>query len=350
MEHLSSFSRRTHEATRVRVLFETYPWAFVTPGGGERQLLKYAEHLPSHGVEVTLHDHWHSTLNAVDVVHFFSCIGGSFHFCNYVRQRGLPLVISSSLWVDEATKHLYPIDEIRSQLALADVVVPNSHAESEVLATFVGVSLEQLLPVMNGVDPRFAAPHDPNPFRKMFEIDGPFILNVANIEGRKNQLNLVRAMIGNELPLVIIGQAREPDYAEQVFAEARGRVRYLGFLEHDDPLLASAYAACTVFALPSSCETPGLAALEAAAAGAPVVVTRVGAAREYFGPLCQYVDPANPADIARGIDAALLAGPRSELRSHVVKNFTWPVVTAALPDVYRTAVARCDRRRGAALT
>jgi len=348
MKHLSSFSRNPHEATCVRVLFEPYPWAFVTPGGGERQLLEYAEHLPSHGVGVTMHDHWHSTLNAVDVVHFFSCIGGSFHFCNYVRQRGLPLVISSSLWVDEATKHLYPIDEIRSQLALADVVVPNSHAEAEALANFVGLSREQSIPVMNGVDPRFAAPHDPSLFRRMFEIDGPFILNVANIENRKNQLNLVRALIGNELPLVIIGQIREPDYAERVFAEAGGRVRYLGFLEHDDPLLASAYAACTVFALPSICETPGLAALEAAAAGASVVVTRVGAAREYFGNMCHYVDPADPADIARGIDAALAADPQSVLSSHVVENFTWPRVTAALPDIYRTAVARCDRRRGAA--
>jgi glycosyltransferase involved in cell wall biosynthesis len=331
----------------VRVLFETYPWAFVTPGGGERQLLKYAEYLPGHGVEVTLHDHWNSTLDAVDAVHFFSCMGGSGHFCNYVRERGLPLVITSSLWIDEATKHLYPIDEIRSQLALADVVVPNSRAEAQVLAKFLGLSGEQFIPVMNGVDPRFAAPHDPNTFRKMFEIDGPFILNVANIEGRKNQLNLVRALIGNELPLVIIGRVREPGYAERVFAEAGGRVRHLGFLEHNDPLLVSAYAACTVFALPSICETPGLAALEAAAAGAPVVVTRVGAAPEYFGPMCQYVDPLDPADIARGIHAALAAGPRPELSSHVVESFTWPVVTAALPDVYRTAVARRDRRCGA---
>ena len=76
----------------MRVLFDTYPWAFVTPGGGEQQLIKYAEHLPRHGVEVVLHDHWHSELESVDAVHFFSCIGGSIHFCNYVRERGLPLV------------------------------------------------------------------------------------------------------------------------------------------------------------------------------------------------------------------------------------------------------------------
>ena len=44
-------------------------------------------------------------------------------------------------------------------------------------------------------------------------------------------------------------------------------VRWLGASDHDDPLLASAYAAARVFALPSWFETPGLAALEAALAG-----------------------------------------------------------------------------------
>src|SRR5262249_33682200 len=119
---------------RVRVLFETYPWAFVTPGGGERQLLEYARHLPAHGIEVVLHDHWKPVLETVNAVHFFSCIGGSIHFCNFVRERGLPLVITSSLWIDEDSKHLYPVNEIRSQLALADVVVTNSRAESATLS------------------------------------------------------------------------------------------------------------------------------------------------------------------------------------------------------------------------
>jgi glycosyltransferase involved in cell wall biosynthesis len=332
----------------VRVLFETYPWAFVTPGGGERQLVEYAKHLPAHGVDVVLHDHWNPVLETVDAVHFFSCIGGSLHFCNFVRARGLPLVITSSLWIEEETKHLYPIDEIRSQLSLADVVVTNSRAESAALSKVLGLPADLFMPVMNGVDSRFAAPHDAIPFRKTFGIDGPFILNVANIERRKNQLNLVLALSHQDLPLVMIGQVREPAYAEQVFAEGEGKVRYLGYLDHESPLLASAYAACAAFVLPSTLETPGLAALEAAAAGAQVVVTRVGAPPEYFGVLCHYVDPEDPTNIACGIAAALERGPLPDLSAHVVKNFTWPHVTAALPGVYRTAMARRDRRRGAA--
>jgi glycosyltransferase involved in cell wall biosynthesis len=331
----------------VRVLFDTYPWAFVTPGGGERQLLAYAEHLPRHGVDVTLHDHWNPALGGVDVVHFFSAIGGSIHFCRYVRERGLPLVITSSLWIDDASRHLYPIDEIRAQLALADVIVPNSHAEADALARELDLPREQFMPVMNGVEQRFAVPCDARLFRDKFGIDGPFVLNVGNVERRKNQLNLVRALAGHALPLVMIGDVREPAYADDVLAEGQGRARRLGPFAHDEPLLASAFAACTVFALPSTCETPGLAALEAAAAGAPMVVTRVGSAPEYFGGMCAYVDPADPADIARGIAAAQAAGRHPELRRHIIERFTWPTVTAALPAVYRAAIARCRGRRGA---
>jgi glycosyltransferase involved in cell wall biosynthesis len=330
----------------VRVLFDTYPWAFVTPGGGERQLLKYAEHLPDHGVDVTLHDHWNSALDDVDAVHFFSAIGGSIHFCRYVSERGIPLIVTSSLWIDGASRHLYPIDEIRAHLALADVIVPNSHAEADALASELGLPREQFMPVMNGVEQRFAVRSDVRAFRDKFGIDGPFVLNVGNVEPRKNQLSLVRALAGHALPLVMIGDVREQAYAGAVLAEAQGRARRLGPFAHDEPLLAAAFAACTVFALPSTCETPGLAALEAAAAGAPIVVTRVGSAREYFGDMCTYVDPADPVDIARGIDAAAAAGPHPKLRGYVVEKFTWPAVTAALPEVYRAAVARRRSRRG----
>jgi glycosyltransferase involved in cell wall biosynthesis len=336
------------EALCVRVLFETYPWAFVTPGGGEQQITEYARHLPAHGVDVVFHHHWKPVLETVNVVHFFSCIGGSWHFCNFVRERGLPLVITSSLWMDEEKRHLYPVDEIRSHLLLADVVVTNSHAESAALSKILSLPSDLFMPVMNGVDPRFAASHAPDPFRKTFGIYGPFILCVANIERRKNQLNLVRGLNDFDLPLVMIGQIREQAYAAEVFAEGQRKVRYLGYIDHESPLLASAYAACAAFALPSTLETPGLAALEAAAAGAPVVVTRIGAPPEYFGAFCHYVNPADPSDIARGIAAAIKQGPSTDLSAHVVQNFTWPHVVAALPHVYRTAMARRDRRCGAA--
>lgn len=324
----------------MRVLFSTYPWAFETPGGGEIQLQKYAECLPSHGVDVRWHDPWRQNFAGVSVVHFFSCIGGSVHFCNYVHQRGLPLVISSSLWITPDTVHLYPVDEIRAQLSLADVVVTNSDTESGLLAEILGLPRERFMTVMNGFDPRFAVPQDPGTFRTAFAIEGPFILNVGNIEPRKNQLGLVRALRGHALPLVLLGHKRDEAYAAQVLAEGGSHVRYVGALDHADPRLASALAACSVFVLPSTLETPGLAALEAAATGAPVVVTSEGSTRDYFGTHVQYVDHRDPRDIRRGIDAALSGAPGPGLQTHVASRFSWPTVTERLAEAYHVAMRR----------
>src|SRR4051795_3125182 len=80
-----------------------------------------------------------------------------------------------------------------------------------------------------------------------------------------------------------------------------GSVRWLGTGEHEDPILASAYASARVFALPSWFETPGLAALEAALAGCAVVVTPFGCTREYFGDWVLYARPDRPRAIARAL-------------------------------------------------
>jgi glycosyltransferase involved in cell wall biosynthesis len=324
----------------VRVLFSTYPWAFETPGGGEIQLRKYAQYLPAHGVEVALHDPWRANLADVSIVHFFSCIGGSVHFCNYVRQRGLPLVVSSSLWITAEMAHLYPIDEIRAQLTLADVIVTNSDSESDQLARLLELPRQRFMTVMNGFDLRFAEPQDPQMFRTAFGIEGRFILNVGNIEPRKNQLGLVRALRGHPLPLVLLGQKRDESYAAEVLAEGGSKVRHIGALDHADPRLASALAACSAFVLPSTLETPGLAALEAAAAGAALVVTSQGSTRDYFGDGAQYVDHRDPRDIRRGIDHALSGPPGPALKAHVASRFGWPAVTERLLEVYGAAKAR----------
>ena len=66
----------------MKVVFNTYPMAFHTIGGGEIQLIAYKEHLPAYGVEVTLFDQWNPCLFEHDLVHFFSCIAG---FSSFLR-------------------------------------------------------------------------------------------------------------------------------------------------------------------------------------------------------------------------------------------------------------------------
>jgi glycosyltransferase involved in cell wall biosynthesis len=327
----------------MKVLFATYPMAFHTPGGGEIQLLAYEKHLPQHGVEVTLFDQWKPRFLEHDLVHFFSCVGGSVHLCHFVKQLGLPLVVSSSLWVTEETKHLYPSDEIRHQFLLADRVIANSEIECETLARTLDLPREKFVSVLNGVDDLFFDPVPPHRFRDTFNLTGPFVLNVGNIEPRKNQLALIRAMKQMpELQLVLIGHERDPAYAQACREEGGEQVKFLGPIAHTAPLLRSAYAACEVFCLPSTLETPGLAALEAYAVGAHIAITEVGSTREYFGHASnvQFLDPASVPTIVEAIRSARADKGRATSSSlNDARSLSWRNITSNLADAYTTLLS-----------
>ncbi|PZV09181.1 MAG: glycosyl transferase [Leptolyngbya sp.] len=321
----------------MRVLFNTYPVAFDCPGGGEIQILKCKEALASRGIEVLLYDQWQPQFDQADIVHHFSVYGGSSVFCNYVKNRGLPLVISPILWITQTSYRasLYPVDEIRHLLNIGDHLLPNSQAEAEALASIFEVSLEKFTPIVNGVDEHFLEPlPDPQIFLDAFQVQSPFLLNVANIEPRKNQLNLVKAIRDLDIPLVIFGNIRDRAYYDHCVELAQGCMTHLGYLPNHSELLRSAYAACELFVLPSTLETPGLAALEAAATGAKLVITREGCTQEYFGGEAAYVDPNSVDNIREAILMQLSAPLKETLRQHVKANYTWQRAAQQLYQIY----------------
>jgi glycosyltransferase involved in cell wall biosynthesis len=312
--------------------------AFHTPGGGEIQLKAYLESLAKLGIEVSLFDPWNPRLMDFDLVHFFSCVGGSFHFCNFVKSLGIPLVISSSLWITEETKHLYPYEEIRMQLNLADRVVTNSNMECNSLSGVFGISRDKFSTVYNGVDPVFFDPIEPRIFRDAFEISNNFVLNVGNIESRKNQLNLVKAikMFPNET-LVLIGHVKDENYASEVFKLGGEQLKYIGPINHHDSLLRSAYAACEIFCLPSTLETPGLAALEASCVTNRIAITQEGSAKEYFGSDAIYLDPYSVKSIADAI--FLVKNSKFDPSLYKGRVMKWDLVAKDLVKVYQSLVA-----------
>src|SRR4029079_15982991 len=108
-----------------------------------------------------------------------------------------------------------------------------------------------------------------------------------------------------------------------------------------------AYADCAAFVLPSLLETPGQAALEAAAQGAPLVLTSARSTREHFGDAARYVDPMSTAAIADAIEAAL-AQPatvrqRRARTSLVRSRFQWATAIRDLLPIYRSLLPRPGR-------
>ena len=145
--------------------------------------------------------------------------------------------------------------------------------------------------------------------------------------------------MASQFPLVIIGQPPlehlKYDQECRKVAES-GHVRFAGPLSKEDPLLASAMSNARVFALPSWFETPGLAALEAAALGTPVVITRRGSTNDYFGESAIYCDPAQPSTVKTAIESAWHKPPagRKQLSERIQKEWTWTEVARITEGIY----------------
>jgi glycosyltransferase involved in cell wall biosynthesis len=133
-------------------------------------------------------------------------------------------------------------------------------------------------------------------------------------------------------------------------AAARGvtdRVVFTGYVPPGD--LPALYAGAACFVFPSVYEGFGLPVLEAMAAGAPVVASRVGAIPEVAGDAALLVDASRPAALAEAIEAVLSDGA---LRAGLVERgriraraFSWEATARRTLAVYEEVHGRA---RGAA--
>jgi glycosyltransferase involved in cell wall biosynthesis len=137
------------------------------------------------------------------------------------------------------------------------------------------------------------------------------------------------------LPFVLVGEAqeRDQDYLAQV-RQVRG-VTCMGKLCHDDKLLASAFAAAAVFALPGQAEVQPMTVLEALAAGTPVVNSsgsEMNLADSGFA--LTPVAPGDTTGIKRAVMGFIAHPPeRAQVRA-LVGDFTWDRVAQRIAHCY----------------
>jgi glycosyltransferase involved in cell wall biosynthesis len=94
--------------------------------------------------------------------------------------------------------------------------------------------------------------------------------------------------------------------------------------------------------LASSCETPGIALIEAAALGARPAVTREGSAAEYFGFEAEYFHPLDGEEIRAAVKRAWDRGPLSSAAELGMRQITWEATAQATLRFYQEALARRD--------
>ena len=145
-----------------------------------------------------------------------------------------------------------------------------------------------------------------------------YVLAIGAADPRKNvaTIQLAMRMVREHHPdveLEIVGATQAG-----VFASPERRSHPLDVLDGHvaDDRLRELYGSAACLVYPSLYEGFGLPPLEAMALGTTVVASRLEPIEEVCGPVAIYVDPSDPADVARGIDAALgeTATKRAERR------------------------------------
>lgn len=367
---------------RRRALLVTHVNALRIFGGGETQLFETLTFLRGEGVVADVSIALRLSPDRYDVVHAFSAYHGPNLEALFALQR--PLVISpifldysemtyegqvsaailgqddpsrverllgvrrdGKLTVDGASRRAIaePVELRWQQRALferADRLLLLSEREGRMIDDVVGQVHTPRALVPNAVRPESFAEATPDAFVERFGIRD-FVLCAGRIEPPKNQALLVWALRKTGLPIVLAGRAADGAYAELCRRVAGAPVHLVGALPPD--LMASAYAAARVHALPSWGEVVGLATLEAALAGCSLVVSNRGGEAEYMGELAHVCDPAD----ADGIRDAVLSAwddvapeRRAARKRHVLGRYTWDETARAIARVYGEITAAGD--------
>jgi glycosyltransferase involved in cell wall biosynthesis len=134
--------------------------------------------------------------------------------------------------------------------------------------------------------------------KEKFKLPERFVLNVGTIEDRKNLLNVVKAISGTEIPLVVVG--RKTKYYQKIerFLKKNKMEKQVLFLEGvsmDE--LACLYKLADIFVYPSFFEGFGIPVIEALFSKTVVVTSNTSCLPEAGGKDSVYINPDNDLDI-----------------------------------------------------
>lgn len=356
----------------MRVGILSYPMLFQRDGGLQIQVretiaaLNRVEPCGGRRLQVELVDPNRHRLDDYALIHVFSAINGNHRIVESASEMGVPVILSPLLspgWNRATGLRARVVDRLAGRLSAWNVqtsyaqtkralqqsqlVIALGAAERDALVSGFLVDQRKIVVLPNGVSPQFFGA-DPGLFRRHSGIDGPFVLMAGAISPYKNQLGVAQALEGSALPLVLVGQAQRADHDYLQDLLGRPNVRWLGSLAHDDPLLASAFRAAAVLALPSQGEVQPLTVLEALAAGTPVVMTDQHALHL---PASQFALREVRWDDGAALRQALLdlagASPDRAAVAALVQAYTWPSVARQIAGHYFRVLEQGEEVRSA---
>lgn len=245
----------------------------------------------------------------------------------------------------------------RTAARAAKILTPSEFSKTAIMRHY-GIEDDRIVVVPNAVSAQFV-PMDraqaQAQIQRKLGISAPFVLNIGDLQPRKNHMGLLHAFeqviaAHPKLPQHLVFAGKETWYSPRLHAAVAAstiadRVHFTGFV--DDADLVALYGACDLFVYPSFYEGFGLPILEAMACGRAVACSNTTAMPEVAGSAALLFDPNNTEEMAHVIcDALVNTDVRTRLeqqgRQHA-STFSWEKAAAATLNVYYE-VAGATRR------
>jgi glycosyltransferase involved in cell wall biosynthesis len=235
----------------------------------------------------------------------------------------------------------------------ADAIATVSDYSRQALVDEFGLDPDRIHVIGEASDPIFRRLEPPRPTARLvsFGLTGArrLVVYLGGFSPHKNVPRLIEAF-GHladredctDVDLVLVG-GYEHETFHTAYQDTRERIRTLaldrrviltGFLPDAD--LVALLNLATVLVLPSMTEGYGLAAIEAAACGCPVIATTESPLPKLLGEGGLYIDPRNPPELLDALNRVLTSRDRQEYMRRAglaaAARLTW---TAAARDLVR---------------
>lgn len=298
---------------KVCIISDIYA-SYKNRGGVEEQMENTILYLKKNGVEVVYYDYDPQTIINSDIVHFFKSLYWYWPIAEFCVKIGKPYVITPVFYISDfynriqyriisqfKIRGLFKVACILNLWNNAVCLFPNTSAEEKQILSYTNHHRSNI--VLNCVsDNFFDAKIDLGQeyIRSLGLQANEYLLNIARIEKRKNQLRLVKAMKEIGMKLVLVGPIGDKKYFSEVM-KFKNAV-YLGEIwDPSEKITLIKYS--RLFVLPSLLETPGISALEAKYYKKNILLTKIGVGEEYFKDYqgIRYVNPLSVRNIKQNL-------------------------------------------------
>lgn len=339
----------------MKIGISAYSTLLIAQGGGIDWLNRTYDYLKRSGYDIHRFDPWTHRIEDFDLIHHFG-----LEYCNYdwfltVKATGTKLAVTPIYWLPDRPRSQYlarkflshlsllkpPPALVRLMLETADLILPNTEGERQLLSDLYDVPKTKMTIVPIMLDDRYVGA-DPKPFKQHYGIDN-FLLCAGRFDPRqKNQLGLIRALKNFfDVPLVFVGNSIPivggEDYFKQCKKEAPPNTLFIDFLSPEDNRFASAFAAANTLVVPSFFDYPATVAMIALLAGTKVAITSIGTTRETFKQYVNYFNPYSASDMRATIIRTYESDLPDGAKEYACKTFLFDNAGYLLEEPYRKA-------------